>query len=219
MRHVRAAIAASLAAGALAACSPGAAASGAQPVTINTPLTTMTANNASIRINTATGPHIATCAAIQLPAAITPVGNFSVAAGTAVFNGCQVMGVAIAVTQPVAWSGIFRHLDSGALRIRSFTLDMIVPMGGLHLSILGCQFDMNGIPLADHVFAAEPLHRVLVNVPNIQFPASLVRPIPLLLTVRNLVGASCALLPIANLDAGQLTANFAFAPAVVGMGT
>lgn len=217
MRYVRAVLLAGLVCAALAGGAATASASGPFPDIINTPGTVMTANNATIRINRPAGQLVATCNQIRVQAAINAGGVVTLPAGSVTFIGCMAGGVGIVVNQPIAWTGIFRHLDIVTpWTIPAFTLDLTIPMGGIRVTAAGCAFDLGGNPLGDYVFRVPVAHNLLVDIPSITFPASLDRT-PLRLTTGN-VGAGCGLLGIANGQLAQLNGVFAANPVINGMG-
>lgn len=225
MRHrSRAVQALSIAIVALAAGAASAPASGPWPDIINTPQTTMIANNATIQINRPpNAPLIATCQQIRVIANIFVgggplAGTVTIPPGNVMFANCTAGGIAIAVNQGNAWTGVFRHLDIDVpWTIPAFTLDLDIPMGGIRVAApLGCAFDMGGTPLGEHVFRVPVPHNVLQNIPTLTFPAAL-DDNPLDLVTGN-VAAACGLFGVANGQLAQLTAMFGLNPVVNGMG-
>lgn len=193
----------------------GAEASGPYAHIINTPTTVMSAGGPTIRVNTALGPRVARCATITVDASIGVAGGVRVAPGDAVFAGCLFNGVTVTITQPVAWSGTFRHLHATDRTISSVTLDLVIPAGGIHVAALFCRFDVSGALLG--AFPLGEPHGPLADVPAIAFPAPLDL-LPLDLVVADTSGICADVAGIVNGQAGQLTAAFAFDPFITGAG-
>jgi hypothetical protein len=192
-----------------------ASASGTGPVRINTAATTATSTNSVLSVLTASGVRTVRCASFVIGAAITTAGAVSIPANSATFTGCTFSGVVVNITQPRAWTGTIRHLDSAGGDVAGITLDITVPSGGVAFSGAGCTFTLRGAALGDFVFPTPVAHGVLTNVSGINFPASLRATLGLI--VEN-PSALCGFSGIANGNLSAFSANFSFAPVVNGAG-
>lgn len=192
-----------------------AAATGLFAVTSNTTATTMTATNPTITVNTASGTRVLICRTVTIPLGIDGAGSVQVAANASRFSTCTFSGVAITMTQPALWGGTFMSLrNAGA--VPAITLDLTIPNNGIAISGAGCSFTLGGIPLGERRFLVQPAVGVLVNIPDITFPAVL-DPAPLSLFVFGAAG-TCGLLGIANGNSARLDGRFTFSPVVNAAG-
>jgi hypothetical protein len=187
-----------------------AGATGTGPVRVNTSSTVATASPTSLGV--VGGPSV-TCASMRLPASITSSGAVSIGANAVAFNTCQIAGfISVTITNPAAWSGQIAHLDDAGGNPTAATLDITVPARGVHFSGAGCSFDLSGTALGD--FPISAAHGVLVDIPGINFPASLSSGNNLV--IANVSGLTCALAGISNGARAGFSGRFSFSPVVNG---
>lgn len=213
-------IASALATAVLFVVPSAAPASGAHPFTppngaaVNPELT-----NSRIRMNTLSGAKYIICDRIRLNGSTTNgTGAVLFPANSTTFDRCRDgAGVAVAVAQPVAWTGQMRTLPNGVPEVNRVTLDMTMPGGGLTASVPGCNLSFSGSPLgAFAVVPPQPPANQIV-VTSIRFPAFLDTD-PLDLVVVSAIGLTCAPLGLAAGQVGSLEGDAVFSPYVVGRG-
>lgn len=199
---------------------PVVSASGDEPVQINTQATSATAVNPSITVLARDGTtRVVSCRSMSLAAGITAAGAVTVPNGSARITGCTFLGTALTIVQTAAWTGSILHLDipqgslTSAFTLSLGTLRLTDPFPlSAHASGVGCEFDIGGGLLGD--FAASTTHYIPINIPGMNFPASLADLLDLI--VYNARGFGCSLLGLPFSQA-RLTASFLFTPAVNGM--
>lgn len=202
---------------ALISCSIGtspASASGSGAMSINTASTSATSSSPVLTHNRRTGTQLQIpCSSITISSMnITPSGTVSIPARSAQFTSCRIGGLTTNPTQPLAWTGVIRHLDTapGSGVARSFTLDLAIPAGGISLTAPACAFTVSGTLLGEYIPVGPVPHGTLVNIPEMRIPASLVAN-SLTLTVANVTGLVCSASGVSNGDLESLAGTFTLA--------
>lgn len=213
-RSIRAAaIAAAILLATLLAAS-SAYATGTGPVSVNTASTLGTSTNIVLSVNTARlGTQRVTCASFMIRKNITTSGAVTIPAGFVTTLSCRLGAIGVTISQPIAWTGTFRHLDDAAGNVRTFTLDLTLPAGSLSFSGPGCTFTAGGLVLGDSAPASPVRHNTLVTFAAAGFPASLVSN-SLTLILSNVSGIGCGALGVANGNTASLAAIIAYSPGI-----